>query len=351
MKPSRLLATAAATVAALSLALAGCSTGSSNGSNAGTGGGDAAAAADNAAYPVTIKHVYGETTIEKAPTRVATLGWSDQDVVLSLGVVPVASTKITYGGNAAGSTQWFDAKLKELGGKQPARYSDADGIPVEEVAKATPDLILATNSGITKDEYAKLSKIAPTIAYPGDAWGTSWQTSLDLIGKALGRSTEAAKVKAETEAVLKKAQADNPQIVGKTVIFGMLSATDTSQVQFYTPLDNRPRVLTDLGMKTAPVVEELSKGTKDFSKSISAEQASTLKSDVFITYTEKPGEMRKFLTNPLLKQIPAFKTGGYVEAANPVDVTGMSSPSPLSLPYVVDKFVPSIAQAVDRADG
>ncbi len=349
MKPSRLLATVAATVAALSLALAGCSTGSTT--DAGASNGDAAPAADAAAYPVSIKHVYGETTIEKAPTRVATLGWSDQDVVLSLGVVPVASTKITYGGNAAGSTAWFDAKLKELGGQQPARYSDADGIPVEEVAKATPDLIVATNSGITKDEYDKLSKIAPTIAYPGDAWGTSWQTSLDMIGTALGRSDEAAKVKAETEAVLKKAQTDNPQIVGKTVIFGMLSATDTSQVQFYTPLDNRPRVLTDLGMKTAPVVEQLSKGSKEFFKTISAEQAGTLKSDVFITYTEKPGEMGKFLSDPLLKQIPAFKTGGYVEAANPVEVTGMSSPSPLSLPYVAEKFVPLIAQAVDRADG
>ncbi len=339
---------AAAAAAALSLVLSACSTGAT-GDDAGAAGGGSSA--DASAFPVTVKHAHGETTIAKAPTRVATLGWSDQDVVLSLGVVPVASTKITYGGNAAGSTEWFDAKLEELGGTAPVRYSDADGIPVEEVAKATPDLILATNSGLTKDEYDNLSKIAPTVAYPGDPWGTSWQTSLELVGTALGRKDQAATVRTQTEDAIEAAKKAHPQVQGKSVIFGALSASDTSKVDYYTPLDNRPRLLVDLGMTTAPVVEELSKGSTEFYKTISAEQASTLKSDLFITYTEKPGELQKFLKDPLLGQIPAFRTGGWVEAADPVDVTGMSSPSPLAIPWVIEKFLPSIAEAADRAAG
>ena len=35
---------------------------------------------DADAFPVTIEHAFGETTIEEEPTRVATLGWSDQDI-------------------------------------------------------------------------------------------------------------------------------------------------------------------------------------------------------------------------------------------------------------------------------
>ena len=33
---------------------------------------------------------------------------------------------------------------------------------------------VGVNSGLTKEEYDKLSKIAPTVAYPKVAWGTSW---------------------------------------------------------------------------------------------------------------------------------------------------------------------------------
>ena len=51
--------------------------------------------ADEGAFPVTIEHAYGETTVEQEPERVVALGWSDPDVVLSLGVVPVGASTVT----------------------------------------------------------------------------------------------------------------------------------------------------------------------------------------------------------------------------------------------------------------
>ena len=330
--------------AASALLLSACSTGSTDDDTS-----KASTKAEAGAFPVTVDHAFGKTTIEKEPKRVATIGWSDQDVALSLGVVPVGSVQITWGGNAKQSTPWFDEKLAELGGKQPTRYSDADGTPVEEIAKLAPDLILATNSGITKEEYAKLSKLAPVVAYPGEAWGTSWQDSLEMAGEALGREDAAEKVEDETEGVIEATAKKYPQIEGKTFIFGSIVSTDTSKVDYYTPLDNRPRLLDELGMKNAPFVVDNTKGTKSFLGTVSAEKAAQLKSDVFVTYTEKPGEMKKFLADPLLGQIPAFKTGGWVDANNPTDALGMSAPSPLSIPWAMKKFVPTVAEAVDRA--
>lgn len=339
----QLVATALLAISAL--VLAGCSTGATGGTDAGGSG----SASDAAAYPVTIKHAYGETTITKAPTRVATLGWSDQDVALSLGVAPIGAIQITWGGNEKKSTPWYDAKLAELGAKEPTRYSDVDGAPVEEIAKLTPDLILATNSGLTKDEYTKLSKIAPVVPFPGEPWATSWQDSLDLVATALGKEKEAAAVKKATEDSIAAAAAKYPQTKGKTFIFASLSATDTSKVDYYTAIDNRPKLMTEFGMVNAPIV---AKNTgKEFFASISAEQASTLDSDVFITYTATAGEMQKFLKDPLLGQIPAFKTGGYVDANNQTDALGMSAPSPLSIPWTMEKFIPLVGAAVDRADG
>src|SRR4051812_21957870 len=61
------------------LALTGCSTGSTDDDAAGT----STTQVEADAFPVTIEHAFGTTTIEKEPERVATLGWSDQDHVVA----------------------------------------------------------------------------------------------------------------------------------------------------------------------------------------------------------------------------------------------------------------------------
>jgi iron complex transport system substrate-binding protein len=325
---------------AVALALTSCSTSTTDDDS----DPKAATSVDPHAFPVTIEHAYGTTTIDREPKRVVTLGWSDQDVALALGVVPVGAVKITWGGNAKDSTPWFDAKLAELGGKQPTRYSDADGAPIEDIAKLAPDLILATNSGITKKEYDKLSKLAPVVAFPGDPWVTSWQKSLEMIGEALGRSTLAQQVEEQTDKSIVDAAKANPEIVGKSFIFAALTTTDMSKIDYYTPEDNRPRLLTDLGMVNAPIIEQISKpGT--FYGTISAERADELTSDVFITYAETSKDLATFEHNDLLGQIPGIKDGHVLASTNQTDALGLSAPSPLSIPYAMTHFVPQVAEA------
>jgi len=333
--------------AALSaVALAACSTTSTSEPAEGGSGTEAESAVDEGAFPVTIEHAFGETTIESEPKRVATLGWVDQDHLLALGVVPVGAIEVSWGGNEQMSTPWFDEKLEELGGEQPTRYSDADGAPVEEIAKLTPDLILATNSGITQEEYDKLSKIAPVVAYPGDAWLTTWEDSLEMVGQAVGRSELADEVHEETEAALEKAAEDNPQIVGKSFIFASLTTADTSKIDFYMPGDARPDLLVDLGMVNAPIVEKLAKPGQ-FYGTVSAERAPEMESDVFITYAETEKDLETFTDDPLLGQIPGIKSGHVLASTDKTDALGMSSPSPLSLPYAMENFIPQVAAAVD----
>ena len=323
--------------------LAGCSTGSTEASDAAQQ--EATTQVDANAFPVTIEHAFGETTIEEEPTRVATLGWTDQDVALALGVAPVGATAITWGGNEAESTEWYDEKLEELGAEQATRYSDADGAPVDEIAKLAPDLILATNSGLTAAEYKKLSRIAPVVAYPDAPWVTSWQDSLDMVGEALGRSELADEVEAETQASIDAAAEEHPEIQGKTFIYAALSTADMSKVDYYTPEDLRPQMLTEVGMENAPIIEKLSeKG--DFYGTVSAERASELESDVFITYAEKGTDLETYTEDPLLGQIPAIKSGHVLASTNKTDGLGFSSPSPLSIPWAMDVFVPQIAEAV-----
>jgi iron complex transport system substrate-binding protein len=332
----------------LASALTGCSTGATERAQGATNAA-ATTKVEPGAYPVTLQHALGSTTIGEEPQRVVTLGWSDQDVALALGVAPVGAVKITWGGNRNDSTPWYDARLKELGAAQPTRYDDADGVPFEDIAALDPDLVLATNSGLTKSDYRRLTKIAPVVAYPGAPWGTSWQDSTALVGKALGRPTAAEELVHRVEAEVQEGVAARPELDGTSFVFATFDLKDTSQVGYYTPLDNRPLMLEDLGMRNAPVVEKLSNGSNEFWKTVSAERAATLESDMIMFYGETAADEDVVADDPLLGQIPAIRSGARLMLLDKTDALTMSAPSPLAVPWFVERLLPAIADTAAKA--
>jgi iron complex transport system substrate-binding protein len=327
-------------------ALTACSTGSTETGSTGSTVSTASAAADSSAFPVTIDNAnFGPVTIDKQPTRVATLGPQDPDNLLALGVVPIGVPKISWGGDDKGSTPWFQDTLAKLGGAMPAQYDDSDSVPIDEIAKSGPDLILATNYSLTKQQYNQLSKIAPVVAYPGDPWTTTWQDSLALDAKALGLESKGQEVLEQTNAAIADAKAANPDLAGKTFIWGALETTDLSSVSFYTPEDGRPQFLVSLGMVNAPIIEKLSKKGQ-FYGTVSAERYADLTSDVFLTYGEKASDAQTYTNDKLIGQIPAIKAGHLATFLADPTALAASSPDPLAIPYAIDHFVPKIAAAL-----
>ncbi|TRY17782.1 ABC transporter substrate-binding protein [Tessaracoccus rhinocerotis] len=302
-------------------------------------------------FPRTITHQYGETVIEAQPERVASVSWVNQDVALALGVVPVAMAAVEYGANENGSTDWMDAKLAELGADLPTTYSEADGINFTGVAAATPDLIIAAFSGITQEDYDKLSKIAPVVAPPEGAlaFGTSWQDSTRLIGEALGLEDRAAEVVADVEAAVAEAAEQYPEIQGKTYLYGSVDPAAAEQIYLYTDVDNRPRFLNSLGMVQAPVVVENATAEDGFYITWSPERADELVSDVLVTWAmdESVGEAIK--ADPLLSSIPAVANDALVLQTDNHLVLSVSAASPLSIPWALENVLPAIAEAAEGA--
>ena len=338
---------ASAVFAAAAFTLSACSTGPVSSAS------DATATGSAPQFPVTIKHLFGETTIKSQPQRVATVSWVNDDVAIALGVVPVGVPKNEWGGNAQGSTPWKDAALEKLGAgfgsaKAPAQYSEADGVNFTEIAKLAPDVILAAYSGLTEEDYKKLSQIAPVVAQPEVAYGTSWQDSTSIIGKALGKDAEATKLVADTEATIKDKVSKYPQIPGKSFIYGNLEPASADGVNVYTANDNRPRFLSEIGMKLASVVEDNSKGSKAFFIPWSAEKANELKSDVFVTWVPDAATTQSIKSDPLLGQIPAIRNGALVADSDNTLTLSISASSPLSLPWSLDTFLPQLAGAADK---
>src|SRR5436190_16962665 len=131
---------------------------------------------------VTVKHIFGETKIPAPPKRVVSAGFTEQDDLLAIGVVPIAVTD-WFGGEPFGVWPWAQPKL---GGAQPTVLSLDDGIQVDQIASLKPDLIVATNAGLDQDTYTKLSGIAPTIAQSGpDAFFEPWKDQATTIGQAV----------------------------------------------------------------------------------------------------------------------------------------------------------------------
>jgi iron complex transport system substrate-binding protein len=342
-RPRAALATVAV---ALAPVLAACSTGSTTADDAGDP--TATTTADADAFPVTVESALGEAVIEEEPERVVTVGYADSDVALSLGVVPIASEKITWGGTEAGSTVWFDDALAEIDGAEtPQRLDTTDGIPVDEIIALEPDLVLGTNSGLTQKDFDKLTKAGiPVVAYPGDMWFTSWQESLELAGTALGRSDVADDVIAETEAVMADTAAAYPQLDGATIAYTYLNPADTSQIGIYSAEENRPVLLEELGARTPEIVEEVSEPGV-FYTTISAERAKDVEADALLTDVEAEADIETIESDPLLSQIPAIASGHWYAELDHVAVLGMSAPSALSLPYAMEHYIPHVAAAVD----
>ena len=132
--------------------------------------------------PVTITHVFGETTVPQAPKRVVSAGFTGQDDLLALGVVPIAVTN-WFGDQPFAVWPWAQSKL---GNAKPVVLNLDNGIQVQQIAALKPDLIVATDAGVDQDTYQKLAAIAPTVPQSdGDAFFEPWKDQAAAIGQAV----------------------------------------------------------------------------------------------------------------------------------------------------------------------
>ena len=194
MHPRRMLLA----ISTLCVALA-ASTGAATAATDTTAPGSTEPATDNtgaggeAAYPVTIAHKYGETTVDGFPERIAVVGLLEQDALIGLGVVPVATTE-WFGEHPGAVWPWAADELEALGAEPPVVVGGSAEMNFESVAAQDPDLILALYSGLTAEDYELLSAIAPTIAQPGEYidYGIPWDELTLTVGQVIGKSDEAA---------------------------------------------------------------------------------------------------------------------------------------------------------------
>lgn len=314
-----------------------------------TGRHDLVFAAENATYPITIKHAFGTTVLEKKPERIATVAWANHEVPLALGIVPVGMARANFGDDDGdGILPWVAARLDELKAEKPVLFDEGDGIDFEAVAATRPDVILAAYSGLSQADYDTLSAIAPVIAYPQAPWSTDWRETIRLNSAGLGMAADGEALIASIEADIAQTLRGHPELKGKSAMFiTHLSSWDLSTVNFYTTNDTRVRFFADLGLASPKSVVQASQPGK-FSGSVSAEEIDAFDDvDILVTYGD--GMLFDALkTNALMLHMPAVARESIVMLGNNA-VGNAANPTPLSISWVLKDYVKLLSEAAKKA--
>ncbi|MCK2245076.1 MULTISPECIES: iron-siderophore ABC transporter substrate-binding protein [unclassified Crossiella] len=306
------------------------------------GGGEQApqTTASTDAFPVTLKHKLGSTTITAPPKRIVALSTADQDALLALGVQPIAMVRMD--GHPDGITPWAKAKL---GGATPTLLVPGDnGFDPEQVLKLEPDLILANfDAGLDK-YWSKLNAIVPTTGYETGSYQDSWQQVTRQVGQAIGRKALADQVIGEAEARIAGVRKTNPELTGKR--FGYFVAGQAGTVHLLKSTeDTATKLLGEFGLVLPDNIRNQPGGT--FAVELSAEKFDLLDQDVLLSYYGNEQQRDAVEQNPLFQKLAVVRKGGKLILALP-EFHSIRAPSPLSIPYAIDKLVPMLSAAVKK---
>jgi iron complex transport system substrate-binding protein len=299
--------------------------------------GPTAAAAD--AFPVTVAHRLGETVVEEAPERVVVVGLTEQDILLELGVTPVAVTE-WYGDQPFATWPWAQ---ELLGDAEPEVLSQADGIEFERIAGLDPDLIIGTNSGMTEKDYELLSAIAPTVTNVEGStpYFSLWQDQVLQVARALGREDDGQALVDEVEGRYAAVREAHPEWEGQTATFSQGGPYDG--LLFVYPDGLSTSFLTDLGFTMTEGLDGFAPDVGSQAE-ISAENTNLLEADVIVFATEDAkmfDQLQEFGTIGSLPAVTANRavyTDGTLAGA-------LYFLTPLSLQYALDRLTPMLEQA------
>ena len=282
--------------------------------------------------PLTITHAFGETTIPEPPKRVVSAGFTGQDDLLALGIVPVAVTA-WFGDQPFGVWPWAQPKL---GNAKPVVLNLDNGIQVKQIAGLKPDLIVATDAGLDQDTYQKLAAIAPTLAQSdGDAFFEPWKDQAKAIGQAVYQAGQITSLINGVDKGFTAVADKNPQFKNKRAALLQGKLHDDNVV---ATTGWRTEFLTQMGLtipeSIAPLAVDQERAFIPRDKITSVLGAA----DLLIWTTESDKDQTDLLANPDVAELRSRSVFTTKDQAGAI-----SYASPLSYPLVADQLPALIA--------
>jgi iron complex transport system substrate-binding protein len=281
---------------------------------------------------VTIPHAFGETTVPGPPKRVVSAGFTGQDDLLALGIVPIAVTN-WFGDQPFGVWPWAAAKL---GNAKPVVLNLDNGIQVQRIAALLPDLIVATDAGLDQDTYQKLSGIAPTLPQSGgDAFFEPWKDQATAIGQAVFQSGQINSLISGVDKSFAAVADKYPQFKNKRVLLLQAKFHDDNLV---ATIGWRAEFLTQMGLA---IPESITPMAVDQERAFIPHDKITSVlggADVLVWTTEDEKSQAALMANHDVAAVRSRSVFTTKEQAGAIAYA-----SPLSYPLVADQLPPLIA--------
>jgi iron complex transport system substrate-binding protein len=289
---------------------------------------------------VTVKHKFGQTSVPSPPKRVVSAGFTEQDDLLAVGVVPIAVTA-WWGDQPFGVWPWAQPKL---GGARLVVLSLADGLQFDQIAALKPDLIVATNAGLDQNSYNRLSGIAPTIPQSADdPFFEPWKVQADMIGLAVFQADQMKSLISGVDSKFSDAAKANQQFKGKKVLV-LQGALYQDNVVATLP-GWRTEFLTQMGLVVPDSIQQFA--VDDHRAFVPRDQAPNVLNgaDALIWTTESDADQAALVNDPTVKQLDA--TTGNRNVFTGKDLSGaIAFSSPLSLPVVAEQLPPMLSKVL-----
>jgi iron complex transport system substrate-binding protein len=273
------------------------------------------------AFPRTVEHGLGETTIPTRPERIVATADRDQlDVVIAMGLRPVQyGLSGDYGNDPPA---WIDPA--SVAGIRTGRMAGAFEPNLELIAAARPELILDAWSD--RAMHASLSAIAPTVPIKTSE-SDSWESAQRLAGEACGEEEAAEAAIAKTRSVFEAEAERLRPYEGSTVAVATVGA---GELLILPGTVIGGRVVAELGL---PVLDTPNGQAGSFSLERMPELLAN--ADIVLS-PDFYGAIADQEANELFRNLPAVRAGRYAVVDQTV-ATACYQESSLSLRWAAPK--------------
>ncbi|OLL73264.1 hypothetical protein Ae168Ps1_1648 [Pseudonocardia sp. Ae168_Ps1] len=295
------------------------------------------AAEAGGAFPVTIPHAFGGTTVPAKPQRVVALGLNDLAVAQTVGAPVVGATR-----NVADS----GPVLPYLDPLPPEVLAIDPNAPLspEQIAAFAPDLILAVSAFQVTDRatYDRISTIAPTVVAAEGLYSASMQDDARQVGRALGEEQRVDELIAAADARIAAVGDELPGLAGRTYLYGQARGEILPMV--VGEQNQSTAFMRSLGLAvpesfaSAPASDALAPGTVG----ISYEEVGRLsEADLLLMTFAGEGDRATFEGDELVQRVRAVQQGTYVPLTLDQAVA-LQAPNVVSAGWLVDQLRPAL---------
>ncbi|SHF27394.1 ABC transporter substrate-binding protein [Streptoalloteichus hindustanus] len=301
-----------------------------------TGGAGTSAPSEGSApgFPVSVQQEYGTAQLSAPPRRVVALMPTDLDIVIALGITPVAAFRDQFGQD--GVPPWLAGRLD----REKTKLVDLNNLSIEQLAALRPDVILG--GGPSLQPYReRLSQIAPLVGYEQGYNVDSWQQRVTTLGKVLGVPDRARQLLAETEKAVETAKSRFSALAGKTYTYTFAYTVDR-MATIGDERNHTTQFLRQFGIAPAPAVAKLEVGSAG--SAVSQEMLGLLDADLVLVGYPGADSRKALEAHPLFQQLNAVRRGTYLGID--INVTSaLQHPTVANIPWLIERLSPAFEKA------